>query len=115
MAQELVTLAEAKGHLRVVSDIENADIALKLSAAIEIAVNYLDRKVYANEADMDAAMAAGEAGDLPLVCTAMIRAGILLILGDLYSNREDVVTGTTAIQLPTGAKSCLRPLRRQGC
>lgn len=50
-----------------------------------------------------------------MVCTDMVRAGILLILGDLYTNREEVVMGSTATQLPTGARACLRPLRRMGC
>lgn len=114
MAQELVTLAQAKAHLRVVSDVEDADIALKLMAATEQAMHFLDRPVFANQAALDAALAAGTAGDSPLVCSDMIRAGILLILGDLYTNREDVVTGTIATQLPTGARNCLRPLRRMG-
>ena len=110
----LVTLAQAKDHLRVSSPDEDADISLKLSAATEQAVIYLDRAVYATDADLQAAMAAGTAGDMPMVCSDMVRAGILLILGDLYANREDVITGTIATQLPTGAAACLRPLRRQG-
>lgn len=115
MAQELITLEQAKKHLKVVSDFEDADIKLKLSAASQIAVAYLDRSVYADQEELDAAVATGVAGDLPMLCTEMVRAGILLILGDLYTNREDVVTGTISTQLPTGARACLRPLRRQGC
>lgn len=112
---ELVTLEEAKAHLRVTHAFEDADITLKLRAAEEMAVVYLDRAVYPSKELMDAAIAAGTAGPEPMVCTFMVRAGILLILGDLYANREEVVTGTIATQLPTGARSCLRPLRRMGC
>lgn len=114
MAGALVTLDQAKAHLRVVGGAEDEDIKLKLSAATGIALTYLDRPVYATQADLEAAKEAGNAGDYPLVCTDMVRAGILLILGDLYTNREDVVTGTIATQLPTGARNCLRPLRRMG-
>lgn len=114
MAKALVTLTQAKDHLRVVSDHEDADIGLKLMAATEQAIHFLDRPVYADQAELDAALEAGTAGDSPMVCTDMVRAGILLILGDLYNNREEVVTGTNATQLPTGARSCLRPLRRMG-
>ena len=112
---ELVTLAEAKGHLKVTHDFDDADITLKLRAAEEMAVRYLDRAVYPNQEAMDAAIAAGIAGPDPMVCSFMVRAGILLILGDLYFNREDVVTGVSVAQLPTGSRNCLRPLRRQGC
>lgn len=111
----LVTLEQAKGHLRVVSNVEDDDIALKLSAASELAVRYLDRPVYATADALQTAVLEGTAGDEAIVCTDMIRAGILLILGDMYANREDVVTGTIATQLPTGARACLRLLRRQGC
>lgn len=111
---ELVTLEEAKDHLRVTHDFEDADITLKLRAAEEIAVEYLDRAVYPSQEALDAALATETAGPDPMVCTDMVRAGILLLLGDLYANREETVTGSIATQLPTGARACLRPLRRLG-
>ena len=114
MADSLVTLAEAKAHLRIDHSFEDEDITLKLRAAEEMAVAYVDRAVYATQAALDAAMAAGTAGPDPMVCNFMLRAGILLLLGDLYANREETVTGTIATQLPTGARACLRPLRRMG-
>lgn len=112
---ELVTLKEAKDHLKVTHSFEDADITIKLRAAEESAVAYLDRAVYPSQQALDAAVAAGAAGPDPMVCNFMLRAGILLILGDLFANREDTVTGTIATQLPTGARACLRPLRRMGC
>lgn len=116
MAQpSIVTLDQAKAHLRVdlESIDEDDDIELKLAAATQLAIAYLDRDVYATEQDLQQAQQDGTAGDLPLVATDLVRAAILLILGDLYINREDVVTGQ-AQQLPTGARACLRPLRRWG-
>lgn len=118
MAVELVTLAQAKAHLRVIHDDEDGDIRLKLSAATRMAIVYLDRDVYESQEELDAAIAAGVARSYPLLATdddmEMVRAGILLLLGDLYANREETITGTIATQLPTGARSCLRPLRRLG-
>lgn len=111
---ELVTLQEAKAHLRVTHDFDDEDITLKLRAAEEMAVQYLDRAVYPSQEAMDAAIAAATAGPDPMVCSPMVRAGILLLLGDLYANREETVTGPIATQLPTGARACLRPLRRMG-
>lgn len=112
---ELVTLLEAKAHLKVSHDFDDGDIALKLRAAEEIAVAFLDRAVYPSQQALDAAVAAETAGPDPMVCNFMLRAGILLILGDLFANREDAVTGTIATQLPTGARQCLRSMRRMGC
>ena len=42
---------------------------------------------------------------------APIRSAILLTIGHLYANREDVVTGTIASPLPRGADYLLRPFR----
>lgn len=114
---DLVSLDAAKAHLRVTHAFDDADITLKLRAAEKMAVMYLDRPVYPSQELLDAALLTEPAIALkdPLVCDDMVRAGILLVLGDLFVNREDVVTGTIATQLPTGARACLRPLRRQGC
>ena len=111
----LVTLEQAKAHLRVDGKDDDADIQLKLNAATEMAVTFIDRAVYASQADLDAARLVGDPGPYPLVANDMVRAGILLLLGDLYANREETITGTIATQLPTGARSCLLPLRRMGC
>ena len=40
-----------------------------------------------------------------------IRAGLLLTLGSLYENREQVVVGTIANKLPWGVENLLRPHR----
>ncbi len=45
---------------------------------------------------------------------AAIKAAALLMLGNLYEHREDVVIGDTAIPLPMGSKSLLAPFRRVG-
>lgn len=42
---------------------------------------------------------------------APIRAAILLIIGHLYQNRENVVVGRTPAELPQGAESLLNPYR----
>ena len=114
MAQPLVTLEQAKAHLRVDGEDDDADIQLKLNAATEMAVAFIDRAVYASQAELTAATLAGDPGPCPMVATDMVRAGVLLILGDLYANREEVVTGTIATRLPTGARACLLPVRRMG-
>ncbi len=48
-----------------------------------------------------------------IVSNDSIRAAVLLILGHLYSNREEVMTeqGAAAVQLPMGAHALLWPYR----
>lgn len=46
-----------------------------------------------------------------IVINAPITAACLLKLGHLFANREEVVTGTTATELPLSSKSLLMPYR----
>ncbi|MNC83029.1 hypothetical protein D3C75_1368070 [compost metagenome] len=46
-----------------------------------------------------------------MVCNKQIKAACLLILGHLYANREDVVIGTIATELPKGSVALLTPHR----
>jgi hypothetical protein len=41
----------------------------------------------------------------------LFEAGALLILGHLFENRQDVVTGITVAELPNGSGRVLQPLR----
>lgn len=46
-----------------------------------------------------------------IVINAAIQAACLLKLGHLFANREEVVTGTIATELPLASKSLLMPYR----
>lgn len=46
-----------------------------------------------------------------IVINSAIQAACLLIVGHLYANREDVVTGVTATELPLGSQHLLWPYR----
>jgi hypothetical protein len=66
--------------------------------------------------DLKHAIAQSEAMSLGVELNPTIQAACLLILGHLYTNREDVVTGpgtTNAIALPQGSKFLLAPYRVQ--
>lgn len=104
----LIDLATAKLHLRVDDDAEDALIELYIEAAETAAADFLNRNVYATPDDLAAADEVPEA--LPMVVNAAVRAAILLILGHLYANREDVVS-TAVNKLPMGAHSLLYPHR----
>lgn len=75
-----VTLQEAKDHLRVLEDDEDALIQGLIEAAEGHIANYLG-------------------DDLPEPMPAPVRAAVLLLVGDLYENRErQVMAGMGRIQ-----------------
>ena len=70
----IVSLAEAKTHLRIDHSIEDSLITFYIQSAEEAARNYLGGEIE------------GESDSPPAVPNA-IKAGILLFVGDLYENR----------------------------
>lgn len=107
----LVTMPQALAHLRADAGAEDALIQLYAEAAEQSAQDYLNRQVFADQLSLDEAVLVGTAGIEPMVVNAVIQAAVLLTLGHLYANREDVVTGVTAQAMPMGARSLLRPHR----
>lgn len=100
------------GMLHVRADEEDrSHVQLLLDAAEESAAEFLNRSFYADSESRDAAVLAGTAGSDPIVITKTIVAACLLIMGSLYANREDVVVGTIASELPMGSRFLLTPLR----
>lgn len=63
------------------------------------------RQVLADAYDQADAIAYG------MVINAQIQAACLLKLGHLFANREDVVTGTIATELPLASQHLLMPYR----
>lgn len=108
----LISLEQAREHLRAQGGDDDADLTLKINAAQLLAQEHLCRQLYATQAELDAAVLANTAGSAPMVCNDLVRAAILLILGHLYANREDVVTGTISTALDMGSRSLLAPYRQ---
>jgi hypothetical protein len=151
-----ITLVQAKEHLRVNGVADDPDITLKLEAAEQSAVAYLNRHVYVDQLSLTAAVDAVPAAltaattdydaaitaacaieneverDMAIfaanenyeaakrdarrthqgmVINSHIKAAVLLMLGHLYANREDVVAGITVTELPNGAQALLRQYR----
>lgn len=100
----LLDLALVKGHLRVLGDDEDAQIALYQAAAESAVVEYLDRVVQAAEPlppDDDKAM----------VVTPDIQHAILLLVGELYAVREPDPKEAGEAVLPVGIRRLLAPHR----
>jgi Phage QLRG family, putative DNA packaging. len=77
----LLSLAEAKVHLRIYTDIHDADIELKIAHASEIIMNYYKRTTVPEEWVINSSPMTY---DIP----PSIRAATLLVLGELFNNRE---------------------------
>ena len=106
----VISLTIARHHLRDPDD-DDEYLVLLIEAAEGQAMDYLNRRFYADQQALDEAVAADDAGESPMVCNKQIKAACLLILGHLYANREDVVIGTIATELPQGSKALLTPHR----
>lgn len=108
----LLTLDQARDHLRAQGIADDADLQLKINAAELLAQEYAGRRIYATQQELDDAVAAGSAGDTPpMVVNDLVRSAMLLLVAHLYENREDVTYGAP-VQLPTGARVLLGPYRK---
>lgn len=106
----VISLTIARHHLRDPDD-DDEYLELLIEAAEGQAMDYLNRRFYADQEALELAVAAGEAGERPMVSNKQISGACLLILGHLYANREDVVIGTIATELPKGSVALLTPHR----
>ena len=100
----IIDLSIAKQHLRVEGADDDAIIGVYLGAAEEAAASFLGRLIYIDEE----AIPVNSTG---IAITFAIKAAVLLTLGHLYANRENVVIGTISSRLPFGALSLLEPYR----
>ena len=101
----LVSLEVVKRHLRVLHDDDDAQIELYTAAAESIVVEYVDRAVLA----VDATLPTDDA--LAMNTTPAIAAAILLLVGDLYENREADPDATGNAVLPKAVRALLAPWR----
>jgi uncharacterized phage protein (predicted DNA packaging) len=87
---EPVTLDEAKLHLRVDDTSDDTLITTLITAAREHVEKFIKRTVpWQDESGADV--------DVP----ASIKVAVLLIVGDLYANREGQFVGVTRVDNPT--------------
>ena len=106
----VISMALARAHLRDPDD-DDDYLQLLIDSAEQSAMDYLNRQVYADAQSLAEAIAAEVAGEKPMLSNAPFKSPCLLILGHLYANREDVVIGTIATDLPRGSQALLTPYR----
>lgn len=87
----VLTLEDAKLHLRLETGdtAEDAQLQDLIDAAVDYASQFLNRPI---------PWAGDDGTEIPL--PASVRAAILLILGDLYENREGQIVGTIRADNP---------------
>jgi len=94
----LVTLQEARDHLRSDETADNADLTLKIQAASGAVLNYLKgASPWQSEYDSNLGVRYDTAQNpIPLLNTAgqkvlrwEVRAAVLILLGYLYKNRDE--------------------------
>lgn len=99
MSEELVTLESAKFQLRVLHDREDAHIKLLIKAALKHIENFLDKPL------VDVCIDDALPEDLQYAA--------LLIIGDLYNNRESQVVGAIMTTNKT-LENLMMPYRKMG-
>jgi len=85
MARDLVTLAQASEHLRRDTEDDNADLQLKITAASRRVLQYLGDQ--AEFLDSNGDVPVDSNGD-PVDVPEHVQAATLLLIGDLYEQRE---------------------------
>ena len=104
----ITELADVKTHCRIDHDAEDELLEKYIDAARCAAEQYLERKLYPTQDDLDADE---DADDNALVATPDICHALLMHVASLYRNRESVA----AVQLhevPMGYYSLLMPYRK---
>lgn len=102
----LVSITLAKLQTKVDGNAENELLNLYIAAAESSAIQFLNRKVYASKAELDAAIANETAGLRPMVVNEQIQSAILLTLSYLHKNRGDANE-----PMPEAAITLLWPFR----
>lgn len=100
---DLVTLNQAKDHLRIVlTDTQHdTDVQFKIAQASEIVMDYIKRSVVPDE------WTVSSVSPISYSIPALVQAATLLVVGELYFNRE----ASTADVLSTAVMNLLERYR----
>lgn len=97
----MIDLVLVKAHLRVDGTEEDALIGTYLNGAVEYVQQHCDRRI----------VEAPEASE-QMALTDDVKQAILLLVGHWYANREEVVIGAAANQVPMGVNALLWTRKR---
>ena len=97
----MIDLVLVKAHLRVDGTEEDALIGSYLNGAVEYVQQHCDRRI----------VEAPETSE-QMALTDDVKQAILLLVGHWYANREEVVIGAAANQVPMGVNALLWTRKR---
>jgi Phage QLRG family, putative DNA packaging. len=97
----MIDLVLVKAHLRVDGTEEDALIGTYLNGAVEYVQQHCDRRI----------VEAPETSE-QMALTDDVKQAILLLVGHWYANREEVVIGAAANQVPMGVNALLWTRKR---
>lgn len=98
-----IELSVVKAHLKVLHDREDDLITIYRDAALQEFENYTRRKLYQDQAELDAD--GDDAPEHTAILNSAIIAGVLLLIGNMYEFRS--VQATT----PEGVYRCWQPYK----
>lgn len=114
----LVSLEQASVHLRRDTDDDDADLTIKIQAASQAVLNYIDPVDFIDSSGEPEFDSDGN----PVGVPAPIQSAVLLIIGDLYADRDgvDYRSGNSTprlgdIIIPRAAHFLLDPYRTPTC
>ena len=99
----MIDLAMVKSHLRVDGTQEDPLIGAYLDGAVEYVQQHCDRRIVETPVTSD-----------QMALTDDVKQAILLLVGHWYANREEVVIGAAANQVPMGVTALLWTRKRFG-
>lgn len=97
----MIDLDLVKAHLRVDCAEEDALIGAYLNGAVEYVQQHCDRRIVETPETSD-----------QMALTDDVKQAILLLIGHWYANREEVVIGAAANQVPMGVNALLWTRKR---
>ena len=101
----LVTVKQAADHLRIDNYADEiSDLTLKIEAASEIVLNYVEQEEDDYEEDSN--------GDSTVPKT--LQAATLLLVGDMHRHRDTELPKYTEATLPPAVRALLHPLKTWG-
>ncbi|EMX8646047.1 phage gp6-like head-tail connector protein [Providencia stuartii] len=107
----MLSLELVKAHCNIDTDFTDDDklLALYTESAVKYVENYTRRKLYESESS------AGYQDDPePLLLSADVKNAMLLLVGQWYENRENVISGQAFSTQPFAVSSLLQPYRIYG-
>lgn len=97
----MIDLLLVKAHLRIDGDEEDLLITGYVDAAVEHVQQHCDRRIVEVPE-----------GPEQMALTKDVEQAILLLVGHWYANREEVVVGVSATQVPMGVQALLWTRKR---